>query len=144
MIEANSDVAEITALVHASAYLLDEGDIDGVVALFEASAWRSDSREEVLHGSAEVRPVYEQLLASGGGLRAKHLLTNLSVDVEPGAGTGSSRCYWSVLRAEPGTGLAITLSGQYVDRFEKSAGRWRFADRLVKVDLAADESGPAG
>lgn len=139
--EMMSDVAEITALVHASSFLLDEGDVDAVVALFEASTWRSDSRDEVLYGSTEVRPVYEQLRGSDNGLRTKHLLTNLTVDVEPGAGTASSRCYWSVLQARSGAGLTISLSGQYLDRFEKTSGRWHFADRLVKVDLAADQSG---
>jgi hypothetical protein len=138
-----SDAAEITGLVNASAFLLDEGDVEAVAALFEESTWRSDSREEVLYGSTEVRSVYEQLYASGRSARTKHLLTNLSVNVEPGATTASSRCYWSVLRADSEKGLTITLSGQYLDQFEKSDGRWHFADRLIKVDLA-DESGPGG
>jgi hypothetical protein len=36
-----SDSEAITALVHSYARLLDAGDIDGVVALFEHSTWRS-------------------------------------------------------------------------------------------------------
>lgn len=135
-----SDVADISALVHAYAFLLDDGDLDAVAALFEKSTWRSDSRDDVLYGSTEVRSVYERLRASGGSSRTKHLLTNLSVSVEPGATVASSRCYWSVLRADSDKGLTVTLSGQYVDQFEKTAGRWHFADRLIKVDLAADES----
>ena len=92
-------------------------------------------------GVTEVRPVYEQLRTSGDGVRTKHLLTNLTVDSNPAVGSASSRCYWSVLRAGPGQGLTITLSGQYVDRFEKAVGRWHFADRLVKVDFAEGDRG---
>ena len=71
-----------------------------------ASTWRSDARDEVLHGSAEVRPVYEQLTAS---VAAPDEASPDQPDrrVESGPGTAaSSRCYWSVLRADPGTGLA--------------------------------------
>ena len=137
-----SDRGEITALVHSYAYLLDEGEVDAVAALFEHATWRSDSRDAVLRGSAEVRPVYEAMGPSGDGLRSRHLLTNLTVDVDPGATTATSRCYWTVLRDDPGQGIRITLSGRYDDRFDKVDGRWRFADRLIRVDLGGSQSGP--
>ena len=38
----------------------------------------------------------------------------------------------------------VILSGQYVDKFEKVGGTWRFADRLIKVDLEGDQSGHVG
>lgn len=129
-----SDETAITALVHAYAFLVDAGDVDGVVALFEHATWRSDASDVVRHGSAEVRPVYEQLVASGNGSRTKHLLTNLTVEVQPGATAASSRCYWSVLRSDTDNRLSITLSGQYIDRFAKVDGRWCFADRLITTD----------
>ena len=129
-----SDADEITTLVHSYARLLDGGDLDGVVALFEHSTWRSLPNGSVLRGSAEVRPVYERLFARQGGLHTKHLITNLSVEVEPPAVTASSHCYWTVLRSAPGEPIGITLSGQYTDRFEKVDGHWRFLDRLITTD----------
>jgi hypothetical protein len=39
---------------------------------------------------------------------------------------------------EAGEPIQIVLSGRYVDRFEKSAGVWRFSDRLFIVDLTGD------
>ncbi len=131
-----SDETAITALVHSYAFLVDAGDVDGVAGLFEFATWRSDASDVVRQGSAEVRPVYEQLVASGGASRSKHLLTNLTVEVQPGATAASSRCYWSVLRSETDNRLGITLSGQYIDRFAKVDGRWRFADRLITTDRA--------
>jgi hypothetical protein len=136
-----SDVAEITALVHSYAILLDDGDTDAVAALFEHSTWRAEPGDVVLRGSAQVRPVYEQLIVPEGGPRTKHLVTNLSVAVTPGASTASSHCYWTVLQnIRPGEPITIIFSGQYTDTFEKIDGTWRFGDRLITTDLTGDLS----
>jgi len=132
--------------VNSYASLLDGGDMDAVASLFEHATWRSDPYGTVLRGSAEVRPVYEQMKAdAAGSRRTKHLLTNLTVTVEPGGQTASSHCYWTVLQnAGPTQRIDITLSGQYVDQFEKADGKWRFTDRLITVDLEGDQSGRIG
>jgi ketosteroid isomerase-like protein len=133
-----SDVEDIGALVHGYARLLDGGDIDAVVALFEHSTWRSLPNGTVLHGSAAIRPVYEQLMARDHGRTTKHLITNLSIDLPAtDATTATSHCYWTVLQASPGAPVTIDLSGQYDDSFEKADDRWRFTDRLVTVDLSS-------
>jgi hypothetical protein len=140
-----SDVGDITALVHSYGLLLDAGDVDGVVSLFEHAAWRGDPNMEPLRGSAAVRPVYEQLLAVLGSLKTKHLLSNLTVEVEEGGTTASSHCYWTVLQnTQPGAAIEVTLSGQYTDRFEKVDGTWRFADRLITTDLFGNATLPGG
>ena len=136
-----SDVSEITALIHSYALLLDGGDMDAVAALFANSTWRSEPAGRVLRGGEAVRPVYAQVKLYDGVPRTKHLLTNLTVEVEPGARRASAHCYWTVLQnMEPGNPVEIILSGQYVDTFEKAEGAWRFADRLIKVDLTGDVS----
>jgi 3-phenylpropionate/cinnamic acid dioxygenase small subunit len=136
-----SDISEITALVHSYAILLDDGDMDAVAALFEHSTWRAEPGDTVLRGSAEVRPVYEQLIVPEGGPRTNHLLTNLTVDVEPGASTASSHCYWTVLQnARPGEPITIIFSGRYTDTFAKIEGKWHFGDRLITTDLPGDLS----
>ena len=133
-----SDADEITSLVHSYARLLDSGDVDGVAALFEHSTWRSFPKGSMLRGTAEVRPVYENLLAQDRSRHSKHLITNLSVDVEPGATTASSHCRWTVLQGIPGEPIRITQSGQYSDTFEKVDNRWRFSDRLITTDLTGE------
>ena len=138
-----SDSDEITALVQSYARLLDSGDVNGVAALFEHSTWRSLPNGSLLRGTAEVKPVYENLVARDGFQNTKHLITNLSVDVEPGATTAFSHCRWTVLRGAPGEPISITLSGQYADTFEKVDNRWRFADRLITIDLTGEPSDPA-
>ena len=138
-----SDAEEITALVHSYALLLDGGDTEAVVALFEHSTLRSEPNGSVLRGSDEIRPVYERLKVDGAP-RTKHLLTNLTVDVEAASSSAASHCYWTVLRGVSTGGIDVMLSGQYVDRFEKVDGRWRFADRLIKVDLGGGQVGDGG
>ena len=139
-----SDVDEISALVHSYARLLDGGDVDGVTALFEHSTWRSMPKGSMLRGAAEVRPIYENLLAQDRTRHTKHLITNLSVHVEPGAMTAGSHCRWTILQGIPGEPISITLSGQYADTFEKVDNRWRFSDRLITTDLSGAPSPPAG
>jgi hypothetical protein len=134
-----SDRAEITALVHSYARRLDAGDLEGVAALFEHATWRSESTGEVLRGSEDVRKVYERVRLYDGSPRTKHLITNLSVDVEPGGNRAAAECCFTVLQGiDAGDPIKIVLSGRYVDRFERSAGVWRFSDRLFIVDLTGD------
>ena len=130
-----ADKSAITALIHSYAFLVDDGDIDAVTALFEHATWRSDRQAAVRRGAAEVRPVYEQLLASNGAARTRHRLTDVAVTVDPGATTASSRCHWTVLRDGTDGSTDVVLSGQYVDRFARVGDGWRFADRLITTDL---------
>jgi hypothetical protein len=58
-----SDADEITRLVDSYARLRESGDVDDVAALFEHSTWRSLPNGSELRGNADVRPVYENLLA---------------------------------------------------------------------------------
>jgi hypothetical protein len=141
-----SDEWELVALINSYALLLDAGDMDAVAGLFEYSTWRSEPYGTVLRGSREVRTVYEKLkVDDDGSPGTKHLLTNVSVHVDPGATSASSHCYWTVLqKVTASNGIGIILSGQYADRFEKVDGTWRFTDRLTTVDMTGDQSGHIG
>ncbi len=140
MNENVTDLSEITALVHAYAGRLDAGDLDGVAALFEHATWRSDSTRTVLKGTGQVRAVYDRVHLYDGSPRTKHLITNLSIDLQPGADSATSDCYFTVLQGiVPGEPIQIILSGRYADRFERTKGGWRFSDRLIMVDLAGDQ-----
>jgi hypothetical protein len=65
----------------------------------------------------------------------------LTVEVERKATTASSHCYWTVLQnVRAGEPIAMILSGQYTDEFEKVGGKWRFTDRLITTDLTGNLS----
>ena len=136
---AVSDVMAITDLVHSYARMLDRGDLAGVAELFEHATWRSAANGTILQGTAEVSDVYDRVQLYDGTPRTKHLITNLSIELDPDGYSASAQCYYTVLQGiVPGEVIQVILSGQYHDRFSKVDGRWRFADRLIVVDLSGD------
>jgi len=136
------DRAEIVALIHRYAELLDAGRLDEVAALFERATWRASRNDLTLSSPDQVRAVYRNvILYEDGTPRTRHLLTNLTVDVDDAGVEASSSCYFTVLQGVvPGEPIQAILSGRYVDRLAKGPDGWHFTDRLFHADLIGDQS----
>ncbi|OIJ99236.1 hypothetical protein BIV25_09400 [Streptomyces sp. MUSC 14] len=138
---AAADVSAVTNLIATYAELVDDGDFAGVGALFA---------DAVLRGSgvpAEGREAVEKMLRDtvilyeDGTPRTHHATTNIAVEVDEEAGTAAARSYVTVFQALPGLPLQPIAAGHYSDRFERSGdGRWRFAERRVRIRLVGDVS----
>ena len=139
----DDDRTAIAALVFAYAERLDAGDFAGVAALFADGVFRSD-RGGRYEGAAAVRDVLERLviLHDDGTPKTKHVTTNLVIEVD--AMVASARSYFTVLQATPSVPLQAIVAGRYHDRFEQHDGIWRFADRLIYVDLVGNVSDHLG
>jgi 3-phenylpropionate/cinnamic acid dioxygenase small subunit len=135
-----SAAADVAALVHRYAELLDAGDLDGVAALFADATWRSPARPKPLRGVAAVRRVYDAVILYDGVPCTKHVVTNLDVTVDEAAGTAVARSYFTVLQARPDFPLQPIIAGRYHDAFVRDARGWRFVDRLILPDLVGDLS----
>jgi len=135
-----SDEPAITALIHAYAERLDDGDLDGVAALFAAATWRTPARAEPLRGAAAVRRAYDPVLLYDGRPCTQHVLTNVTVTVAPDGATATARSYFTVLQARPDLPLQPIICGRYHDAFARGADGWRFTDRLILPDLLGDLS----
>ena len=135
-----SDEQAITALIHAYAERLDEGDLDGVAALFAESTWRTPARTEPLRGSAAVRRAYDGVLLYDGRPSTKHVISNVTVEVAADGATARARSYFTVMQARPDLPLQAIICGRYHDAFARGATGWRFADRLILSDLIGDLS----
>jgi 3-phenylpropionate/cinnamic acid dioxygenase small subunit len=135
-----SDEAAVAALVHRYAELLDGGDLDGVAALFERASWRSEGRPEVLEGTAQVRRAYDIVRLYDGKPRTRHVITNLTIEVDDGGVTATSRSYFTVFQAVPDLPLQPIIAGSYHDRFGRDEGGWFFTDRLIVTELTGDLS----
>ena len=133
--------AEISALVYGYAERIDAGDLEGLAALFTDAVFRSD-RGGRYEGAAAVREVMGRLviLHDDGTPRTKHVTTNLVIDVDEAAGRADARSYFTVFQATAKIPLQAIVAGRYHDRFVRTDGRWRFADRLVFMDLTGDLS----
>jgi len=135
------DIEAITALVNSYAERIDAGDLDGVAELFDDATWRSGATGEVFRGATQVRRVYDRIvLYDDGTPRTRHLLTNLTIELDSSGEAAGGRCSFTVLQGiVPGEAIQVILSGRYIDRYRKADGRWQFADRLFILDLAGEQ-----
>jgi ketosteroid isomerase-like protein len=131
---------QIRALLHAYAARLDDGDLDGVAALFADATFRSPAGTH-LSGTAEVRRMYDAVHLYDGRPLTRHLISGAVIDVADDAATARSTCQFVVVQATGGSPFQPVLAGRYVDEFDRGPdGRWRFRDRLVISDLTGDLS----
>jgi 3-phenylpropionate/cinnamic acid dioxygenase small subunit len=131
------DVDAIAALIYTYAERVDAGDLDGMAALFAHATYRSQVAEYA--SAVELAAVMKRRIRLYDGIpRTKHVTTNLMIDVAGDAAT--ARSYFTVLQATPALPLQVIVAGRYHDRFARADGAWRFADRLVLIDLAGDLS----
>ena len=137
----DADHAAITALVHGYAERIDAGDLDGIGALFADGVYRSE-RGGRYEGAAAVAAVLRQLvkLHDDGTPRTKHVTTNLTIEIDATAGTALARSYFTVFQQTAAIPLQAIVAGRYHDRFVRTDGAWRFADRLIFMDLMGDLS----
>jgi len=136
---SDADHAAIAGLVYGYAERIDAGDLAGVAALFADAVYRSD-RGGRYEGAAAVAEVLTRLvkLHDDGTPRTKHVTTNLVVEVDAAAGTATARSYFTVLQQTAAIPLQPIVAGRYHDRFVRDGGRWRFAERVVYMDLVGD------
>jgi ketosteroid isomerase-like protein len=134
------DVAEICSLIYSYAELIDNGDVDGIVALFSHASIVS-SEGQIFSGRDQLRRLWaDGLKLHDGSPRTHHLVTN--VDVRLGEDTlhATGKSYITVFQALPGFPLQAIAAGHHVDTFEKSNGIWRFVERRDHRDLVGDLS----
>ena len=135
-----SHEAAVAALVHRYAELLDGGDLDGVAGLFERATWRAAGREEALRGIAQVRRAYDTVRLYDGRPLTRHVITNVTIDVDEGETSAAARSYFTVLQATPDLPLQPIIAGTYHDRFSRDDDGWYFTDRLITPELFGDLS----
>ena len=128
----------IVALVHAYAERIDAGDLDGVARLFAGATYGAEGGP-VRDGSEAVLAALRAAVVPHDGLpRTKHVITNLTVDVDEASGTATARSYFTVLQATSTLPLQPIVAGRYHDRFRRLGDQWRFADRRIHIDLVGD------
>jgi 3-phenylpropionate/cinnamic acid dioxygenase small subunit len=137
-VSGGDDRAAIAALIYGYAERLDAGDLAGVAALFADATYRS-AQGGTYRGAGAVQAVLERRVVLYDGVpRTRHLTTNLVIELAGDA--AAARSSFTVLQAAPGGPLQPIVAGRYHDRFVRAGGAWRFADRLIFMDLVGDLS----
>jgi len=137
--DAAVDRDAIATLIHTYAELLDAGELEGVAALFANATFRSNRNPEVRRGRQQVLKVFRDTVALYDGKPCtQHVTTNLIIEIDVAGRRAAARSKFTVLQARPELPLQIILSGRYHDRFARVGGQWRFADRLILLDLLGD------
>jgi 3-phenylpropionate/cinnamic acid dioxygenase small subunit len=133
----------INTLLMTYAEQLDLGRNNEVAALFAHATYRVEhsgaSHVSEYRGASEVRGFCEQTrVYEDGTPRTKHVITNVNIQVDGDRASASS--YATVFQQTDVLPLQPIASGRYLDRFERVAGTWRFADRLITGFLLGDRS----
>jgi len=136
------DFQAIRNLAYTYAFRLDEGDFDGVAELLADGTLRlaaAGMSDEEIRGRDAIRRFYtEQVVTFEGKPRTRHEITNHAIEMDPGGGSATSRCYFTVLQAPPRLPFQIIIGGRYHDRFAKTDGVWHFTEKVINVDYLND------
>ncbi len=132
----------ILRLMNTYCYRIDDGDLDGFASLFENANFEIVSDPYgPLHGTEAVREMVNNVTLYDGKPLSKHVLTNVSIEVDEANGQATAQSYITVFQAvPPDFPLQAIFIGHYRDRFEKAGSEWRFAARSISPDLIGDLS----
>ncbi len=135
------DARAIENLIYSYADRIDAGDLTGVGELFRDGRIAA-APGSVFEGAEAVRKLYERStrLYDDGTPRTRHIITNVAIEVDGGAGTASARSSYLVLQQTDELPLQPVIVGRYRDTFRHVAGQWCFDTREMLVDLTGDLS----
>jgi len=126
----NGDALRIQDLMARYAWLLDMGDMDGLMALFDESAVFQDTSGVEYRGKEAVRRYFTGLTTSPAFRGRQHHID--AFVLEPTADGYSARSYWTVTKWRASDGVKmVEVVGRAFDRFRATADGWRIVERRV-------------
>lgn len=135
-----SDRDEIVDLIHEYARRIDDGDFDGVGALFADGAVCGPDGAPIAEGAEAVAALYAATTRrfDDGTPHSHHVTTNVSVTVD--GDTATARSYFTVFQATDGIPLQPIVAGRYADTFARGGDGWSFRRRVMDLRLVGDVS----
>jgi len=136
----------ITRLIYTYAERIDAGDFDGVADVFAHATLTFEGFGDAISGREAISALYGRTTRryEDGTPRTKHVMTNVLVDVDDDATTGTtatSRSYFTVLQAVPGAlALQPVIAGRYRHGYARVDGEWRVTTMHIIIDLSGDLS----
>ena len=131
----------ITKLIYTYAERIDAGDFAGVGELLEHATLTFEGFGDAVAGREAIEGLYTRTTRryEDGTPRTKHVMTNVIVDVADDGTAASSRSYFTVLQAVPGSfPLQPVIAGRYRHTYERVEDHWRVAAMHITIDLTGD------
>ena len=127
---------QIQNLLFRYAHLLDTGRWTELCKLFAQADVYIAGELVVSRNPAELTALWERYLRryANGTPRTHHIISNTTIESQ---GENSARSYCYVLVVQQGSTLPLqpVIAGDYLDRFVKADGVWRFSDRRIGNEL---------
>lgn len=129
----------IERLLYAYSDTIDRGDFEATAQLFGDDGLYGMLGSGAAQGAQQVLATFQRSVRLYDGVpRTRHIVTNVIIDVEPGAITGTAQSYVHVMHQPPGMPLVPIAAGTYHDRVHLVNGDWRFAERRMHIELVGD------
>ena len=135
-------------LVYAYSRVLDVGDLSAAADLFaeNGSMSRPMAPDQVIQGRETIRA---SLLTRPKTLLTKHLATNIMIEVES-RDSARGISYLTMIATTPAQGAQPPFVsqgpiyfGQFVDRFVREQGEWKFLERRGSIQMKFSGAAPA-
>ncbi|HTR71444.1 MAG TPA: nuclear transport factor 2 family protein [Mycobacteriales bacterium] len=121
--------------------LMDEGDFDGLAALFDQGRLCDEFGSVFSTGSEQMAKMWRgQTMVYDGSPRTKHVTVNSIIHVDEEAGTATARSSYVVFQGLAGHAASLLplqpiITGRYWDSFGRAAdGSWHFTERRYLID----------
>jgi hypothetical protein len=133
---------DIERLIYRYARCVDLARWADLGELFAHGRVRASTSDEVSRGAAEVGNLWASVnkVHGDGTPRTRHLITNLTIDIDEEEGTAIAESYFMVFQATDRTPLQPIAGGRYTDRFKRLDGVWWFDEMFIQVDQVGDVS----
>ncbi len=133
----SQDRGEIENLMAHYCRLYDDGDFEGYAALFQHGDIAGPL--ETSATVAEVAAYHRRnCLLYDGKPNTRHVITNISIQIEASGTTASGQSYVTIYQATPSFPLQVIFVGSYIDQFHKVDGAWWFKNRRAEAHLVGD------
>ena len=134
---------EIRHIVMSYPEASDTGDLPGVGAFMDGVHFGPPDvpEDELLVRSAEEAAASYQkavIYYEDGLSHAKHLITNIDIDVSADGRTAEATSTYVVLQARPELPLQMICTGTYKDSLAREDGAWTLRVRREHMDLKGD------
>lgn len=126
----NGDALRIQALMARYAWVLDMGDMDSLMELFDEPSVFQDTAGNEYKTTEEIRRYFTGLTTSPAFRGRQHHID--AFVLEPAAGGYIARSYWTVTKWRAADGVKLVeVVGRAFDRFHATPDGFRIAERRV-------------